>query len=100
MSAKSRILAVDDNQDSLFALKELLLSNGLDVITAGSGQEALDKVGRDNPDIVLLDLNMPGMDGYEVLRRIKQDMLFRFITDLLHGFSPCACCYESPNIQS
>jgi len=77
--AKSRILAVDDNQDSLFALQELLREEGFEVSTASSGKEALDKVGAENPDIILLDLNMPGMDGYEVLKHLKSDSVFRFI---------------------
>ena len=79
MAAQYRILAVDDNEDSLFALEQLLVEQGFDVSVAVSGREALERIGSDNPDIVLLDINMPGMDGHEVLSRIKSDEVFQYI---------------------
>jgi DNA-binding NtrC family response regulator len=68
-----KILAVDDNSDALFVLEEALVRRGFVVVTAGSGVEALKRASEERPDIVLLDINMPGMDGYEVTRRLKAD---------------------------
>lgn len=68
-----KILAVDDNVDALFVLEQALLHHGFDVVTANSGAAAIEAVGRDRPDIVLLDINMPGMDGYEVTQRLRAD---------------------------
>jgi len=68
----SRILLVDDNFDVLDAGAELLRAYGHDVRTAISGVDALDCVKTFTPDIVLLDIGMPGMDGYEVCRRLRQ----------------------------
>ena len=57
------------------ALARLLDHEGYSVTTAGTGQEALETLSQTRPDLVLLDLVLPGMDGYEVLRRIRQDPL-------------------------
>jgi two-component system cell cycle response regulator len=67
----ARILVVDDILPNVKLLEAKLTSEYYDVLTATSGQEALDKVTRESPDIVLLDVMMPGMDGFEVCRRIK-----------------------------
>lgn len=75
---QTRVLAVDDNEDALFALEELLKSHGYDVITAVGGNEAITKARREFPDTVLLDINMPDRDGISVLREIKSDPLLRF----------------------
>ena len=78
-----RILAVDDSPDGLFALAEALKQNGFEVDTAAGGEQALQLVARAVPDIILLDINMPGMDGYEVTRRLKSDPLLRYIPIVL-----------------
>lgn len=83
MSSAPRILAVDDNDDSLFALEQLLISAGYEVLTAHSGKEALRIIETEIPDIVLLDINMPGMNGYEVLHAVKSDPALRYITVVL-----------------
>src|ERR1700742_4093788 len=67
-----RVLVVDDNIVNVKLLEELLKSASYEVATAMSGEAALEKVGQSRPDIVLLDVMMPGMDGYEVCRRIRQ----------------------------
>lgn len=67
----ARVLVVDDILPNVKLLEAKLMSEYYDVITATSGPEALTKLETENPDIVLLDVMMPGMDGFEVCRRIK-----------------------------
>jgi len=67
-----KILVVDDEKDIVETFKKRLLQEGYDVVVAFSGEEALTKVKRDNPDIILLDLILPGMNGYDVLKEIRQ----------------------------
>jgi PAS domain S-box-containing protein len=72
-SAKRRVLIVDDNRDAASSLAMLLDLVGCDVSVAFGGAEALDAFDHFNPEIVLLDIGMPGMDGYEVARRLRAD---------------------------
>jgi len=68
-----KILIVDDDRE-MVELIELFLGNaGYDTIVAFSGEEALEKTFREKPDLMLLDIMMPKIDGWEVLRRIKND---------------------------
>ncbi len=67
----ARVLVVDDILSNVKLLEAKLTTEYFEVVTAYSGQEALDKIDESNPDIVLLDVMMPGMDGFEVCRRIK-----------------------------
>ncbi|MBN8548881.1 MAG: sigma-54-dependent Fis family transcriptional regulator [Deltaproteobacteria bacterium] len=83
MSVKTKVLVVDDNEEGLFALEQMLQKHDFATVTASSGQEALKKIESENPDIVLLDVNMPGMDGYEVTRRVKEDAVLRYIPIIL-----------------
>lgn len=69
----ARVLVVDDILPNVKLLEAKLTSEYYDVLTATSGEEALVKVAQDSPDIILLDVMMPGMDGFEVCRRIKSD---------------------------
>lgn len=73
MSDGRTILLVDDDREVLQMTALLLRSDGYDVTTAASGEEALYAVREATPDAVLLDINMPGMDGWEVLRVLKED---------------------------
>lgn len=73
MSAEGRIVVVDDTPQNIKLLDALLTPRGYEVIPASSGEEALAKVASERPDLVLLDIVMPGMDGYEVCRRIRSD---------------------------
>lgn len=68
-----RILVVDDQPDNVQLLSDLLTLHGYAVETASSGQAALDAVARAAPDLVLLDVVMPGMSGIQVLRRLRAD---------------------------
>jgi adenylate cyclase len=67
------ILAVDDQPQNLRLLEAILTGRGYCVVPAHSGSEALDRLPGSAPDLVLLDIVMPGMDGYEVCRRIRAD---------------------------
>lgn len=69
----ARILVVDDELSAQTLLKVVLAQAGYSVSTASSGPEALDLIRADPPDLVVLDVMMPGMDGFEVLRRIRSD---------------------------
>jgi class 3 adenylate cyclase len=72
MSSPSRILVVDDTVQNVKLLHDLLSARGYEVFTAASGAEALAQIERHGPDLVLLDVVMPGMSGYEVCRRIRE----------------------------
>ncbi|MBW4473820.1 MAG: response regulator [Stenomitos rutilans HA7619-LM2] len=68
-----RLLAVDDIPDNLFLLQTILEAEGFAVDVATSGSIALNKVKASPPDLILLDVMMPDMTGYEVTQRIRQD---------------------------
>ncbi|HRQ61239.1 MAG TPA: response regulator, partial [Alphaproteobacteria bacterium] len=69
----ARILVVDDILPNVKLLEAKLSSEYYEVVTATNGLDALAKIESENPDIVLLDVMMPGMDGFEVCTRIKQN---------------------------
>ena len=69
----SKILVVDDNPQNLELLQAYLEDLGCTVISAVDGVQALEAVSRDNPDLILLDIMMPRMSGFEVCRRIKEN---------------------------
>ena len=71
--ANERILVVDDEEDVLELVRYNLDRSGYHVETASSGEEALEKARRKQPDLVILDLMLPGMDGLEVCRKLKND---------------------------
>ena len=67
----TKILVVDDEEGILELLDENLSDDGFDVISANNGASALAQIYREQPDIVLLDLNIPEVNGYEVLRELR-----------------------------
>jgi DNA-binding response OmpR family regulator len=69
---RQRILVVEDEFDTIFLLKQILRIAGFNVMSASSGQEALKKIVDNKPDLVLLDLMMPEMDGWETLSHLRQ----------------------------
>lgn len=71
MGKKQTILIVDDSPTITSILKVMLNGNGFDIRTASSGEEALREAEKSPPDILLLDIEMPGMDGFETCRRFK-----------------------------
>jgi len=74
-----KVLVVDDLEQNIRLLEAVLGSNGYDVTAASSGPEALERVSQDVPDIVLLDIQMPGMNGYEVCRRLRESPATQFL---------------------
>jgi len=73
MISRPKVLVADDAPDNVALVQDLLAVEGYDVIPAYDGAEALLKIRLNLPDLVLLDINMPRMDGYEVCRRLKED---------------------------
>src|ERR1051326_7761465 len=68
---KPKVLIVDDNATNLKLTYELLLDEGFDVLKAGSAERALKLLGQSNPDIILLDIGLPGMDGLSLTQKLK-----------------------------
>jgi CheY-like chemotaxis protein len=81
---KRIILVADDDVDSLDMLKIMIERQGHEVLTAASGREAIEKVIDVQPDLVLLDIMMPEVDGSAVCRRIKENDLLRRIKVILY----------------
>jgi CheY-like chemotaxis protein len=69
---KKKILIVEDNEQNLYLGTFLLEKQGYDVVQARNGQQGLDLAASDHPDLILLDIQLPVMDGYEVARRLKK----------------------------
>jgi CheY-like chemotaxis protein len=74
---KKRILVVDDDEMVLMALNELLSPEGYDVHTVLSAKEALEKLDQNGYDLLLLDIIMPEMDGFELCRQIREKETYR-----------------------
>jgi DNA-binding response OmpR family regulator len=71
--SRQRVLIVEDEEDILNLLRFNLQKSGFDVITSGDGREAMELARRHAPDLVLLDIMLPGLDGFEVCRELKSD---------------------------
>jgi CheY-like chemotaxis protein len=78
-----RILVVDDLPDNYFLLQTVLENEGYQVEVADNGHAALERIASHPPDLVLLDVMMPGMNGFEVTRCIRQNQSLPFIPILL-----------------
>jgi two-component system alkaline phosphatase synthesis response regulator PhoP len=76
---RQKVLIVDDEMDALVSLKVALEAEGYNVAEAKDGHEAIDKVHSETPDVILLDLMIPGIDGFEVCRQLKSDAMYRHI---------------------
>ena len=72
-TAGKKLLVVDDDPEELFVVARMLLKAGYLVEEAHSGAEAIDKARQFAPDLILLDVVMPGMDGFEICEQIKSD---------------------------
>ncbi|MGH8712559.1 MAG: adenylate/guanylate cyclase domain-containing protein [Casimicrobiaceae bacterium] len=83
MRATPRILIVDDNPTNVKVLQTRLVAEGYEVVTAGDGEEGLAAARRDKPDLILLDVMMPKLDGFEVCRRLRGDASFPFTPIIL-----------------
>ena len=85
----TKILVVDDEPDILSLLVDDLTDLGFDVLSADNGASALGHIYRDRPDLALIDINMPVLDGYEILRKLRQDPTTQNLpVILLTGVSP------------
>lgn len=73
MAGKKKILVVDDEVDFLEMLSLRLEANNYEVVTAVDGEQALEKLEKEKPDAVMLDIMMPGIDGIDVLRRVREN---------------------------
>ncbi|GGI46067.1 CheY-like chemotaxis protein [Agromyces flavus] len=71
--AGRRILVVEDNPLNLKLVRDVLTAFGYDIVEAQTGEDGVRLAGECGPDLVLMDLQLPGIDGYEALRRIRQD---------------------------
>lgn len=85
MIGKFHVLVVDDNPDKCNLLKIALEMEGYNVQTASNGREALSAIDSFPPDLVVTDVMMPEMDGYELARRIRENPLTRFIPIILQS---------------
>jgi twitching motility two-component system response regulator PilH len=74
-----KILVVDDSPTERLALTEVLMRNGFQVVTAETGEEAIIKSKVEMPDLILMDVVMPGMNGYQATRTISRDDVTRSI---------------------
>ena len=81
--AAAKILVADDSRDVVLILEQRLTSNGYQVITAFDGAEALHKVKQERPDLIILDVMMPKLNGFQVARMIKFDQQLKHIPVLL-----------------
>ena len=63
---------VDDEPDLRLLVRFTLEADGFDVVEAGSGEDALEAISKDAPNVVLLDIKLPGIDGWEVVRRVRE----------------------------
>lgn len=79
----AKILAIDDNAEALFALEQLLISEGYSVKTAHSGKEALASLEQEIPDLILSDINMPPPDGLELTRHLRSDPVLQYVVIVL-----------------
>lgn len=73
-SMARKILVVDDEQDILLLVRITLEAEGYEVITAVNGREAVDRLNNDKPDLLVTDVMMPEMDGFEVLESLKKNV--------------------------
>ncbi len=71
-----KILFVDDEKDMVEVITSRLKANNYNVISAYDGREALDKARKENPDLIILDLMLPKMDGYHVCAFLKKDIRY------------------------
>ena len=74
-----KVLIVDDEKDMVFGLQMMFEANNFEVVTAFDGQEALNKARQIKPDIIVLDLMLPKLDGYRVCRMLKFDEKYQKI---------------------
>ena len=75
--AKERLLVVDDERDFIDVISERLGAKGFDILRAFDGKEGIERAHSDKPDLIILDIAMPEMNGYDVCRKLKLDENFK-----------------------
>ncbi len=70
---KKKIMVVDDEENLLILTRDLLASKGFDIVTAGNGKEALGMLEKEKPDLLILDIMMPGMKGTDIAKKIRKN---------------------------
>lgn len=111
MSPNKRILIIDDNVTNLKVAIQQLAAYGLDIVIARNGERGLERAAYAQPDLILLDVQMPGIDGFETCRRLKADEVTRdipviFMTalsdvaDKVRGFAVGGVDYVTKPIQA
>jgi two-component system cell cycle response regulator DivK len=75
-----RILVVEDQEDNRQIIRDMPTATDYEIMEAESGEQALEAVAKQRPDLILMDIQLPGIDGYETTRRIKADPALRSIT--------------------
>jgi len=83
MKGKPVILVVDDQPKSIELIEAYLVPQGYEIVEAASGEEALVKLSGNQIDLILLDVRMPGMDGFEFIRKVRQDNTYRLLPIIL-----------------
>ncbi len=71
--SNKKVLVVEDNYMNKVLIREMLVLQGYDVIDADSGNEAIEKAKSEKPDLILMDIHLPGIDGIEAMKTIKSD---------------------------
>ncbi len=74
-----RILVVEDQEDNRKIVRDLVTASGYELVEATTGEEGLELAESERPDLILMDIQLPGLDGYEVTRRIKANPGLRHI---------------------
>jgi len=88
MKMKNKILIVEDTVEILSNLQEFMVMEGYEVITAGNGAEALLQLNNELPDLIITDLLMPQMNGYELLKELKKHEAWSRIPVLIFSARP------------